>query len=197
MRKGTAGQRHCRRGSWRNSRRKMVPDGAGKGGRSQYLWDLKGKWRMFFFIYLGEREYMLIRVLQKTLVWRINYHITFMHSAPPSPALGQPQGRWTESPSTAAPTPVGHISKIGSDLIYHICICNAQEKHLFPKNALERNNLALPLTYRGTERFILAFLHLIYFAERNLKVFRIGGFLWTNIKPPDLLRKVQPSFDMP
>lgn len=122
MRKGTAGQSLCGKRSCRNTRRKMIPD-AGKEGRIQIPWDLWSKWRMFFFIHIGEREWHA--------VCRINYHITFMHlhsGALPRTATGKlAELTFKSSPQTL------DLFKIESYFYYHICVCYAQEKTHFPR----------------------------------------------------------------
>lgn len=124
---------------------------------------------------------------------------TFMHSTSHATQPWVGKGRWAEPPSTAAPCSCSIFPR--RNRISNTIHIYAMHIHTHKKTCLSREHFGEKqlgyITHIQRHREIyIGFLHLIYFAERNFKVFGIGGFLWTNIKPPDLLRKVQPSFDM-
>ena len=120
------------------------------------------------------------------------------HSCIHIPGLcqGQSQGSWQSSPSRAALRLLIIFSRLNHIFIITYVYAMHKKRHISQEHFGEKQLGYIPYIqrHRGVH---IGFLCLIYFAGRNLKVFGIGGFLWTNFKPPGLLRKVQPSFDMP
>ena len=114
----------------------------------------------------------------------------------PGPCQGQSQGSWQSSPSRAAPRLLIIFSRLNHIFIITYVYAMHKKRHISQEHFGEKQLGYIPYIQRHRAVHI-GFLCLIYFAGRNLKVFGIGGFLWTNFKPPGLLRKVQPSFDMP
>lgn len=155
------------------------------------------KWRIFFNSFGGERVTCLHMCCRKL---QCEEQITTSHSCIQHPTVPHP-GPATEKVSRAAfksrPYTLGPSFQdwiiFWTSYTYKLCT----RKTCISKEHFGEKQLGYIAHIQRHREVYIGFLRLIYFAERNLKVFGIGGFLWTNIKPPDLLRKVQPSFDMP
>lgn len=68
-------------------------------------------------------------------------HSIHAFETPQCPALNQAQSILQKSPILLV-----HLFKIESYFEHHTNICYVQEKHIYPKNTLERNNLVISLT---------------------------------------------------
>lgn len=154
MRKETVIEKSYGRMSWRNTRMRMVLIRLEREKETS-CWGCEGQMKDVFFLHLGERKWRAYMCAAENLSME-NKLLYSVHAfiIPQCPILGQPQGRWAEpsSPHTLVPSSEDRIT-FWTSYKYILCTRKAGTS----KEHLERNNLVIAFTYRGIERFILAF----------------------------------------
>lgn len=121
---------------------------------------------------------MLTCILQKTLVCMIIYILAF--NIPWHPTLGR-QGKTSRATFTSSPILLFQLSKIESYFetiqIYAMHTHTPRKIKSLSKEHFGEKQPGYITNIQTHREIYIGFMHLIYFAERNLKVFGIGGFL--------------------